>query len=288
MLPPLVSHPINSPLGSHQPHQPFNLSLQPIRQRTSVQTRRAQLQLPSSSSMSYPSLNASSKALPLPSPKKRLLPSFQMRRSSQDLPMQAPPRPLQHFDLPPSSLSTPSLGSGAQIVSTPEEALNSWRRESIDAARNQQDQGRDFNPAGQGFYHQRSLSQTSSSHRNSQLPSPPSSVSATTMSIPLPAPLNPTSFTATLLSSKTVKLPRQPFPAVEQGDQSTLVQLQVAGQTFIIPLANLQRSSSNLAHFVHACLDIDNEGESDAGGMHSDQTDEDEGRGASQRWSSDS
>ncbi|KAL7414275.1 hypothetical protein BDY24DRAFT_34056 [Mrakia frigida] len=252
--------------------------------------------------MSYPSLNASSKALPPPSPnKKRLLPSFTKRRSSShdDLPMQAPPRPIQQVS-PPSSYSTPTLGSGAQIVSTPEEALNAWRRESIDM-RNQQQRGRE---SGQGFFDsERSLSQSSSQRNstsnNQQLPSPPSSsvgrsrtysISAPTPT--LPAPLNPSSFTATLLSSKSVKLPRQPFPAVEQGDQSTLVQLQIAGQTFIIPLANLQRSSSNLAHFVHACLDIDNEIESDEGGAGGgtsfSETDDDEGRGTSQRWSSDS
>ena len=237
--------------------------------------------------MSYPSLNASSKALPPPSPnKKRLIPSFvQKRRSSHDLPMQAPPRP----QLSLSSHSSASLGMGAQVVSTPEEALNSWRRESIDL------QNLDINRAslygstsesshgGPGSA-RRSLSSRRPSYTSvaeeegDSLPSPPASSAGSASeamdrstshhsSYPppsMPAPLSSTSFSATLLSSKTVRLPRQPFAVESSAGQTTLVQLQIAGQTFIIPLANMQRCQSNLAHFVGACLEIDHE--SDAGG----------------------
>lgn len=248
--------------------------------------------------MSYPSLNASSKALPPPSsPKKRLLPSFvQKRRSSHDLPMMAappPPRPLHTHSSPAGT-----LGMGAQVVSTPEEALNSWRRESVELKL--LDRNRQSLSVVPGEYSpQRTLSSRRPSYTSvqeeDQLPSPPSSSAGSApdmdrsrisqQSFPpptMPAPLASTSFSSTLLSSKTVRLPRQPF-AVESN--TTLVQLQVAGQTFIIPLANLQRSQSNLAHFVGACLEI--EDESDA-----NETDDDGAAsshaGGSARYSADS
>lgn len=71
-------------------------------------------------------------------------------------------------------------------------------------------------------------------------------------------------FSALLLSHKSVFLPRQPFPQGEVGvgaapaALSTLVQLQVAGSTYIITSESLERygASSALALFISSCIEM--------------------------------
>jgi hypothetical protein len=101
--------------------------------------------------------------------------------------------------------------------------------------------------------------------RNQRLISPRPTASFHQASSPKPtAPLQAVPqlpadfFNAIFLSQKTVHLPPQPFSANPgSAAPGTLVQLQIVGSTFIIPLATNNRYPSYLARFATGCTALD-------------------------------
>ncbi|CED83825.1 hypothetical protein [Phaffia rhodozyma] len=114
-------------------------------------------------------------------------------------------------------------------------------------------------PQPQDFYSPRDKFPVSMSYSSSfSVPS----ISVSPSSIPC-ARMSPIShakapFNAILLSQKTMQLPSQPagFPS-SQRKSLTLIQLQVAASTFVIPMELIARYPSHLARFISGCTDDD-------------------------------
>lgn len=205
--------------------------------------------------MSYPSLNARSAALPPVTPPKsrKFLLHISLSRKSHDhdLPlMTIPDSPLLWDDVQkrPSIMAGPEIDKSASVSLTSSTLSDQYLFRSSSSVANPRfaaGHSRNYSaeplisPRPTAFVHQ-----TSSSKPTVPLQAVPQ----------LPADF----FNAIFLSQKTVHLPPQPFSANPgSAAPGTLVQLQIVGSTFIIPLATINRYPSCLARFATGCTALD-------------------------------
>jgi hypothetical protein len=251
--------------------------------------------------MSYPSLNASSRALPPiapgPSPRKKLFIPVFHRRSSHDLPMMDLVENQQQQQRSPSSSASvpqnlaqlgqlppptrPSAGQNFHSSPALGETLKGWRRSRTDSVQTSRDSVlRPPRPYRDQIPSAPASGSSSPLAKNKPIISSPHPTTSTSPHTPPTKPRRhsppivpriPASFDAVLLSLKSVSLPCQP-PRIDacssssSAGPSTLVQLHIAGQTFLIQLEKIQRSSSFLFDFVTACLAMEEEATSPTGG----------------------
>lgn len=229
--------------------------------------------------MTYPSLNARSAALPPVTPPKsrKFLSHISLSRKTHDhdLPlMTIPGTPLLWDDVQERT----SIMAGLART-TPQEAIGRWRRSRSSTVSSHRSHGKSTSVSlTSSTLSDQYLFRSSSSVSNPQFtaghsrsysagplvcPRPTASVHQTSSSKPtgplqavpqLPADF----FSAILLSQKTAHLPPQPYSAnPRSAAPGTLVQLQIAGSIFIIPLATIERYPSHLARFATGCTALD-------------------------------